>query len=319
MADKNETSAKTGGLSQQPAPETSADQAVDTSLLDQALMEADPDFVKSLSDIGPEINTAQVIDDESLDLNDLDAMDLAGEKDLSLSFRDRLTLRLRRWKRQGKQRLKVFKTQMILFVTETLPELGLRLLDEAKNVLHTLKAMLERFGRWSLAQKVGFFVMIFFTMTSAVVIYKSMHTGIIHEKDGVLIRQLDDFAEEVIFVEADGGYDSFYDSPRASQNLVSLKRMVFNIRPSSMSGEQPMAAVELFIEGYAPEVIIEIKDREAELLDLFQREGEQMSYDLLSSAEGKRMFSEKLQNTVNQVLTEGKVKKIFLKNFILKP
>ena len=315
MADKNETSAKPEGLSEKPAQESPQDQSIDTSLLDKALIEADPDFVKGLTDIGPEMNSAQVIDDESLDLDHLDVGDFSAE-DLTLSFRERLSMRLRRIKKQWTQRLKVFQAQALLFLTQTLPELGLRFLTSVKK---TITAVMTRFSKWSAAQKIVFFVMIFSTGISVIVIYKSIHSGFIHEKDGILIRQLDDFSEQILYVDEDGGYDSFYDSPRASQNLVSLKRMVFNIRASSMSGSQPMAAVELFIEGYAPEVIIEIKDREAELLDLFQREGEQMSYDLLSSAEGKRMFAEKLQNTVNQVLTEGKVKRIFLKNFILKP
>ncbi len=315
MADKNETSAKTESLSQQPVP----DQSFDTELLDQALRESDPDFVKSLSDIGPEMNMSQVVDDESLDLAGLDDLDLMGDSDSAVPLQDRLKIRLRRLKKKGLQRFKIFKTQAILFITEKLPELGLKVLGLIKTGIETIKGLLQSFTRWSVGQKVGFVLMILLTGISTIVIYKSMNTGIIHEKDGILVRQLEDFAEQIVFVDSEDGYDSFYDSPRASQNLVSMKRMVFNIRASSMSGAQPMAAVELFIEGYAPEVIIEIKDREAELLDLFQREGEQMSYDLLSSAEGKRMFSERLQNTVNQVLTQGKVKRIFLKNFILKP
>ncbi len=319
MADKNETSPSPTGLNQKPGPEAPADAPIDTSLLDQALIEADPNFVRSLTDIGPDIRASDVINDETLN-PDGSYLDESGEAQYAhLSFRDRFKRRFKIFKITFVQRLRVLKIRAILFFKETLPELGLQSLEVLKSFLKKTQELLARFAKLKTKQKMSLFAMVGLASLASVVIYKSLHLGILPTKDQILLQQLEDVSQRVIFVEGADGFDYFYDSPRASQNLVSLKRMVFNIRASSLSSSQPMAAVELFLEGYAPEVVVEIKDREAEVLDLFQREGEQMSYDLLSTTEGKRIFAEKLQNAINLILTEGKVKKIFLKNFILKP
>jgi flagellar basal body-associated protein FliL len=318
MADKNETSTPAKTTSQKPGPAVSEEAVINTDLFDQALMEADPEFVKGLSDIGPDINAANVIDDAALEPSDLDGEN--AEMDLGdLTLMGRVRRLWQKTKLKFKRRWKVFTTQALLFVTETIPELGKQGLQGAKHLAGNIQSLLKALLKLNGKQKLSILVMMIFFALGVGVILKSMKNGILPEYNQIVIPRLDDFANKIFFVEQKDAYDVFYDSARASQNLVSLKRMVFNIQASRSSGRQPMAAVELFIEGYSPDVIIEIKDREPELLDLLQREGEQLTYDQLSTAEGKRNFSEKLQNTVNQVLTEGKVKKIYLKNFILKP
>lgn len=317
MADKNETSSPAASTSQQPGAVATAeatDAVINTDFLDQALSEADPEFVKSLTDIGPDISN--VVDEDAITADGDAEMHYDGDQ---ATLSGRLLHLLRKVQFKLKRRKKILKTQALLFVTETIPELGKQILYGAKSVVVSIGAWLAALGKLKGKQKLSILVMLIFFAVSIGVIYKSMKTGILPEYDPIVVPQLDGFAKKTFFVEPQDSFDIFYDSARASQNLVSLKRMVFNIKASRSSGPQPMAAVELFIEGYAPDVIIEIKDREPELLDLFQREGEQLTYDQLSTSEGKRNFSEKLQNTVNQVLTEGKVKKIYLKNFILKP
>lgn len=320
MADKNETSPSPAPTPAPapPAVANSADLKIDTSMFDEALKEAAPDFLKGLSDIGPGISATGVLDDAVLDPDSI-ALDDDSYDPQQHSLLDRWKRKARQAKRRLKQRFQIFKTQFVLFITETLPELGKQLLHGLKTFLGWIRAGIASFGSLSKRQKLILMAIIGVTGAGVGVVYKSFRSGILPEADQILIPQLDVFSQQTIYIKATDGYDWFYDSPRASQNLVSMKRMVFNIKASRNSGPQPMAAVELFIEGYAPDVIIEIKDREPELLDLFQREGEQMSYDQLSSGEGKRLLSEKLQNVINQVLTEGKVKKIYLKNFILKP
>lgn len=80
-----------------------------------------------------------------------------------------------------------------------------------------------------------------------------------------------------------------------------------------------MAAVEFFLEGLSPEAIIEVKDRETEIRDLFQRTMEDMTYGELASAEGKQQLTEKLRLALNAYLTKGKIRRVFIKEIVVKP
>ena len=80
-----------------------------------------------------------------------------------------------------------------------------------------------------------------------------------------------------------------------------------------------MGAFEFFIEGNSPDVMVEIKDREYEVKDLFQRNSEEMNFDQLETVEGKQLLLEKLRRDVNRILTKGRVRKVFFKTVILKP
>lgn len=80
-----------------------------------------------------------------------------------------------------------------------------------------------------------------------------------------------------------------------------------------------MGAFEFFVEGTVNDVIVEIKDREPEIEDLFLRTIEEMNYDQISSGEGKKKLCEILRHEVNKILTKGQVRRIFFKTAIVKP
>ena len=111
----------------------------------------------------------------------------------------------------------------------------------------------------------------------------------------------------------------FYDNPRFAKNLMTMTKMFANVKSSENSGANPMLALEINVEGMSAESIIEIKDREAEFKDILLRESEDFSYDELTSVEGKKKLLEKYQSALNTNLTEGKVRRVLLKSFILKP
>ena len=111
----------------------------------------------------------------------------------------------------------------------------------------------------------------------------------------------------------------FYDNPRFAKNLMTMTKMVSNIKPSESSGTNPMLALEINVEGLSAESIIEIKDREAEFKDILLRESEEFSYDDLISTEGKKSLLEKYQAAINANLTQGQVRRVLIKSFILKP
>lgn len=112
--------------------------------------------------------------------------------------------------------------------------------------------------------------------------------------------------------------EMFFDNSRLLKNIVTIKKMVANIKPSESSGPNPMLAFELNIEGMTAEVVVEIKDREAEFKDLILRTAEELNYDDLSGADGKKNLSERILNVINSNLTQGQIRKVLYKSFVLK-
>ena len=112
--------------------------------------------------------------------------------------------------------------------------------------------------------------------------------------------------------------EMFFDNSRLLKNIVTIKKMVANIKSSESSSPNPMLAFELNIEGMTSEVIVEIKDREAEFKDLILRTAEESNYDALLKSEGKQALSENILNIINSNLTQGRIRKVLYKSFILK-
>ena len=113
--------------------------------------------------------------------------------------------------------------------------------------------------------------------------------------------------------------EPFYDNTRFAKNLISLNQVHVNLKPSENSGNLPMAAFELTVEGLSTDAIVEIKDRQAEFKDLLTRLTEEKTYDDLVDTEGKRLLCEQYRNLLNENLTRGQVRRVLIKNFIIKP
>ena len=110
----------------------------------------------------------------------------------------------------------------------------------------------------------------------------------------------------------------FFDNPRLSKNLLELKKMVVNLKPSSGSSANPMLAFEIRVEGLSKEVTVELKDRESEFVDRILRVTEDFSYDELSEATGKQRLGEKILEVMNANLTKGQVRKVMFSSFFIK-
>jgi len=149
--------------------------------------------------------------------------------------------------------------------------------------------------------------------------YRSFTHGVLPSEKELLTASLEEWSAQTYKYDAETEMDSFYDSPRTIQNIMSLPKIIVNLQPSSTSGPNPMAAMEFFLEGLSPEVIVEVKDRETEMRDLFQRTLEEMSYGELDTTEGKQQLTEKLRVELNGHLTKGKIRRVFIKEIVLKP
>lgn len=113
--------------------------------------------------------------------------------------------------------------------------------------------------------------------------------------------------------------EPYYDNVRFSKNIMSLVKMTANVRPSEGSSNNPMISFEIVIQGVSNEPIVEIKDREAEFRDLILRVTEDFTYDDLDSSTGKQALAESILGKINANLTDGQIRKVYYKNFVIKP
>ncbi len=141
--------------------------------------------------------------------------------------------------------------------------------------------------------------------------------GILFSK-GLFLRSYAEWDSKVFSYNTVNEVELFYDNPRFAKNLMTMTKMFANIKSSENSGLNPMLAIEISVEGMSSEAIIELKDREAEFKDFLLREAEDFSYDELITAEGKKNLLLKFQNMLNANLTQGQVRRVLLKSFILK-
>lgn len=177
----------------------------------------------------------------------------------------------------------------------------------------------KRFSTYSKVMKFFAICILFFAGGTCFFIYRSLTKGVFPETQKLFIASMADVADEAFEYEPGAEMEYFYDNLRTTQNLLLLPRVVVNIKPSASSGVNPMAAFEFFIEGLIPEVIVEVKDREAAIKDLVQRTIEDFTFDVLDTPEGKRELCEKLVKEINRFLTTGTIQKVLIKTVVIKP
>lgn len=277
-------------------------------LLEKSIQDNSPDFLKeleSISEIGSEMD---------IELVDIDKI-MEQQKANSLKARA-----LRLYGHLSQLSVKIFyfvKARLLTFLKETLPHIIKVVVAGLKSGVESLVKTLGKIKTLDKIQKIALVVILIGTGALVFVLFKLTTTGLIKDDEKLFIRTMEDLSTQKFYYEADQVED-FYNSPRVSQNIMSLRRMVVNVQKSKNSGPNPMGAFEFFIQGNSSDVMVEINDREAELLDVFQAHIREFSYDELDTTEGKRRMLDKLMRAVNEDLTKGKVTQIYFKNFVLK-
>lgn len=114
-------------------------------------------------------------------------------------------------------------------------------------------------------------------------------------------------------------WDDFYSPLRHPEHVVLLDKVVVNLRRSESSDENPMGYFEFYLELSSHDAAVEVSDRKAEVSDAVQRTAEAISYDEIITAAGKNKLKLVIRKNVNNILTQGRVRKVFYKSVILKP
>jgi flagellar basal body-associated protein FliL len=302
--------------------------SVDESLLSiedlDALLSEDEEFTRSLSQLGPNEEIMMGLDEDDFAI----PQDFSEERDY--------------WKKARGRRGRIYRVFPPIFVFSFIwrtlrmkyGEFKVRALDFVincgpntlkliKRVVHetreSISEAMRSFRYFKPLKKLAVFGLIFLVIGSAFVVYRVSTKGLLPAPEELFIGSMEDWSQQKFSYSPETESEAFYESTHNTQNMISLTKMVVNLKRSAGSGPNPMAAFEFYVEGTAADVLVEIKDREGEVRDLFQRNMEDMNYDQVSSPEGKQLLTEKLRKEVNKILSKGKVRRVYIKTVLIKP
>ena len=295
--------------------------------LDSIIAEEDPEFAAGLQEITPQ-NIGHLDSDSDLEIEytlDYEKRQWVGMPGprgklvKAFPFLPYLSYKIKMKRTSMRLTWIRWKEQLI----HGLRNLGPSILKWLKAQLGAMKSGMGEgmtaFKSFSLVKKLAFVGLLVVTVGAGFVFYKIATNKLIPAEQDLFLPSLDEWAQAKYQYGPEDQKESFYDSTRTAQNIMELQKMIVNIRRSASSGPNPMAAMEFYVEGTVAEVVVEIKDRESEVQDLFQRTIEDTNYDQLSSGEGKQMLCVRLRKNINKILTKGKVRRVFIKNAVIKP
>lgn len=201
-------------------------------------------------------------------------------------------------------------------------DVNLSLIDESVLAIQRKLTLKEKFiqivdYKYNLKKVILFWLAI---TTSLGLIYGGFHPEIWDKKSSLFLTSYAALNVPVENYDLKKDTQYFFENPRITQNIVVLKKMLVNLKNNTDSNVKTnsMLAFEISIEGITNEVVVEIKDRESEFIDLAARSAEDFSYNELSSAQGKKQLAEKILIVYNENLTKGKARKVLYSSFILK-
>lgn len=220
-------------------------------------------------------------------------------------------------------KIKLYFTNLRVQIVYRFSQLGPQTIEFAKKkipeLIQNIKKPVSHFLNLKTPEKLSILGFTTFTILSIAVVTWFLKTDILKDRKDPFMLSMEELSSAKFIYEPGKNMESFYASSRVSQNVLSFPKIIANIRPSKNSESNPMIATEFYFEGFSPEVMIELKDREAEVKDLMINLASLTDYDTLSTPEGKLALLEKIKQKVNGLLTQGQIRKVYLKNIVIKP
>lgn len=309
--------------------------AVDLELsvedIDKVLAEEDPEFLNQLNQVSQDKNLSlpsiEISDEDQALNNEKDAWAQSGKigrtvfrafpaiARVSLAFKKN-KFKFIAFYQDRKVRTKNFLYFLMTTGREKAKEATQRRIITAKEKFRKAS---DKYRYMSALGKLMVTATFLLAIGTFVFIYLSLTRGIFRGETNLFVTSLESVADDVYTTNPEDEREPFYDNLRMGNHLFLIPKIVVNLKKSTKSSDTPMGAFEFYIEGTNQDVLIEIKDREVEIRDLMYRTIEDFTFEQADSPEGKEQMTEKLRKEVNMVLTQGKIRKVWLKTAIVKP
>jgi flagellar basal body-associated protein FliL len=324
---ENSTQAQ-GGSSSDVNEETVPEMSLED--VDLFIADVDPAFAAQLKEIGQDKDLT--IEEPQLSESEMEFLREKEKWDRAKGFRRlvyrilpsvvQLSLRLQKLKFQIYSKAQAEKIRFVNWLIvkkENIKEGGIRSRNWLQDrTIGRIREGFRIFNSFDRKKKIVLSVSAVATLGAISILILSWTRGLIPSEKDLFLFSLDTLADKT-YLTQESEDEPFYENIRTGLHLFHIEKIVVNIRASSQSGANPMAAFDFFIEANSPEVLAEIKLREVPLRDQFQRTIEQYTFDQLDTVDGKKELTQTLERELNAVLTAGRIRAVRIKTAILKP
>lgn len=188
------------------------------------------------------------------------------------------------------------------------------------------RALIERFNSLrkgfvalETRQKFAVFGAIGMTALALWIVLRMLEGQLLPPAQRPWIGAMSDIADQKFTIDASTSFEDFNDPLLHPEFIVLLERVIVNLARTPESRGVPMAMVDLFLQSDRRETSVELKDREVEVRDAVARAIEGLSYPELSQESGKAKMKLLVRRDLNNILSQGKVRRVYIKTIVLNP
>ncbi len=293
------------------------------ALLDELDSDPDLDAEALLKEQNPLIDDAfkDVANDFS-NLNiEIEPLNLSGESQIEkdIKFTEKIKLGIKSFIKKIKNKfISLFftiKYFLIWLITEAIPKTGKLVVEEIAKI----KFIFKVFSRWSWKRRVLFILTFSMIGALSLLLIFMIKTNYLYSDKYQFLGSFAEVASNSSTYDLESDIELFYGSPRVKTYSYKLKPIVINLNRRRDSNRNPMGFFEFILDGSSGDVLVEVKSRETEIIDLIQRIVEKLDYEYLETPDGKLKLKETLKKELNKTLEDGSLKGVQIDNLIIKP
>lgn len=288
--------------------------------IDKLLEQEDPEFAKSLEEVrAVEVDKSVVIEAAAIDETEEGH---GATADANVSFFKRQIRKLRAaivaFRLSLKARLIQFAKNTFIFLKTRPKEFLFFSIAMITKSIKAAKVPLMAFVRAPRIYQLTVLVILALMIGTVWVLAANLKGIWIPHLTEPILSNLEDHADHVEDYDPNDGTESFYSAFPQEIHQFLFKKMKVNLRRTSDS-PNPMGAFEVVVDVDSNDTAIELRDREVELHDMLQRLFEDEIVTELDSETGKKILKGRIRKELNGKLTQGWIKDVHFKTFVLKP
>lgn len=198
-------------------------------------------------------------------------------------------------------------------------EVPKKLISISKKIQKKIKAFIDVLSKWSLKRKILFVTFILSLLTTVILYVKLIKNHLLYKDNFHFYGSMEELSNYSFSYNLKDKQEPFFNSPRVKIYSLQLKPIVVNLKRNPKKKENPMGFFEFIFEGNTGEVVVELKERESEFIDVISRVIETQTYESLDTLEGKVELKDLVRRELNKKLNSGVIKKAELRNIFVKP
>ena len=188
-----------------------------------------------------------------------------------------------------------------------------------KWLVHALKTGLANFKALSKVGKIKVLGVVILAGLAIAALNFALHSAFQPNLGPPFVRSFATLADASFTYDLKETLDDFSDPMLHPEHVVVFDHLVVNLRHrADDETENPMGLFAFYFSCSSQEGAVELKDREAEARDVISRALETLAYQELATGSGKEKLKTVLRKSLNGFLTKGQVRRVFIKNMVLK-